>query len=238
MMMIIIYRSSYCISTSTKRSPGTSSQDGAAPSYTQTSLCAAGALLYYALRNRQQWYSGACLSEQFQVAPSWERLDGGCGDQLDIVTNTFYPISGVQEAEGLQDFFFVERDGNPSLPLTMFLFRNSASDGGVLILYHGQTSHHVAILRTARANDRRRHCRRPLGAGGMKPLWILQQKLLSPCWCSTAGRYFGSAVYRARFIDQWSHRLGALFIFEAAILPWRRSHILLWYFAREFLVEL
>jgi E3 ubiquitin-protein ligase synoviolin len=201
-------------------------------SYTQTSFCAAGALLYYALRTRQQWYLALVYlsSSKLALVVMGNALTAGAVTSFDIVTNTF--LSGLrrQEAEGLQDFFRWNVT-ETCLALTMFRSELSASTAvQFLILVTVKCLHHVAILRE-------QHVRMTEDAvvetnvGGMKLALIpLQHVKLLAMLVFLQLVDIMALQFTVQDLLTNGPTVSVLFAFEAAILlvaAW--SHILLWY---------
>jgi hypothetical protein len=202
-------------------------------SYTQTSFCAAGALLYYALRTRQQWYLALVYlsSSKLALVVMGNALTAGAVTSFDIVTNTFLSGLRVQEAEGLQDFFRWNVT-ETCLALTMFRSELSASTAvQFLILVTVKCLHHVAILREQHVRmTEDAIVETPLGRNIKLALIPLQHVKLLAMLVFMQLIDIMALQYTVQDLLTNGPTVSVLFAFEAAILlvaAW--SHILLWY---------
>jgi hypothetical protein len=203
-------------------------------SYTQTSFCAAGALLYYALRTRQQWYLALVYlsSSKLALVVMGNALTAGAVTGFDIITNTFLSGLRVQEAEGLQDFFRWNVT-ETCLALTMFRSELSAVTAvQFLILVTVKCLHHVAILREQHVRmTEDAVVETTFGAGGMKLALIpLQHVKLLAMLVFLQLVDIMALQFTVQDLLTNGPTVSVLFAFEAAILlvaAW--SHILLWY---------
>jgi E3 ubiquitin-protein ligase synoviolin len=203
-------------------------------SYTQTSFCAAGALLYYALRTRQQWYLALVYlsSSKLALVVMFNALTAGAVTSFDIVTNTFLSGLRLQEAEGLQDFFRWNVT-ETCLALTMFRSELSASTAvQFLILVTVKCLHHVAILREQHVRmTEDAIVETTFGIGGIKLALIpLQHVKLLAMLVFLQLVDIMALQFTVQDLLTNGPTVSVLFAFEAAILlvaAW--SHILLWY---------
>lgn len=118
-------------------------------SYTQTSLFAAIALLFYALRTRQQWYLALVYIRSSKAAYIilTNALIATCVGIFRTVTKTFLGGLRLHEAEGVGDFFRWNVT-ETCLALTMFRSELTVSNGILfLILVLAKCLHWVADLR-------------------------------------------------------------------------------------------
>jgi hypothetical protein len=118
-------------------------------SYTQTSLFAAVALLFYALRTRQQWYLALVYIRSSKAAYIilTNALIATCVGIFRTVTKTFLGGLRLHEAEGVGDFFRWNVT-ETCLALTMFRSELTVSNGILfLILVLAKCLHWVADLR-------------------------------------------------------------------------------------------
>lgn len=199
--------------------------------YVQTSFLAAGGLLYYALRTRQQWYlSMVYLSaSKFSLVVFGNAVVAGSLALFDTMTATLLGGLRLQEAEGLQDFV---RWNVTETCLALTMFRSELAVNTTLqflAIIWIKCLHQVVILRE-------NHLR------------LTEEALVASDWSPAiptmpAGHV---RVYVAlvvlQLVDLWIVQITAedllkrgpsvniLFAFEAAILlvsAW--SHILLFY---------
>jgi E3 ubiquitin-protein ligase synoviolin len=118
-------------------------------SYTQASLGAALALLWYALRTRQQWYLALVYirSSKFSYIVLANALVALCVGIFRGMTKTFLGGLRLHEAEGLGDFFRWNVT-ETCLALTMFRSELTVSNGILfLLLVLAKCLHWVADLR-------------------------------------------------------------------------------------------
>ena len=118
-------------------------------SYTQASLLAAVALLFYALRTRQQWYLALVYIRSSKAAYIilTNALIATCVGTFRTVTKTFLGGLRLHEAEGVGDFFRWNVT-ETCLALTMFRSELTVSNGILfLILVLAKCLHWVADLR-------------------------------------------------------------------------------------------
>lgn len=202
-------------------------------SYTKTSFCAAGALLFYALRTRQQWYLALVYlsSSKLALVVMGNALTAGAVTSFDIVTNTFLSGLRLQEAEGLQDFFRWNVT-ETCLALTMFRSELSASTGvQFLILVTVKCLHHVAILREQHVRMTEDAIVETTLGGGFKLALIpLQHVKLLAMLVFLQLVDIMALQFTVQDLLTNGPTVSVLFAFEAAILlvaAW--SHILLWY---------
>jgi len=118
-------------------------------SYTQASLCAAVALLLYALRTRQQWYLALVFIRSSKIAYIilGNALVALCVGIFKAITKIFLNGLRLHEAEGLGDFFRWHVT-ETCLALTMFRNELTVSNGILfLVLVLAKCLHWVANLR-------------------------------------------------------------------------------------------
>jgi hypothetical protein len=207
-------------------------------SYTQTSFGAAGALLYYALRTRQQWYLALVYlsSSKLALVVMGNGLTAGAVTAFEFCTSTFLSGLRVQEAEGLQDFFRWNVT-ETCLALTMFRSELSASTAvQFLILVTVKCLHHVAILREQHVRMTEDAVFETTwfqngGEGGIKLALIpLQHLKLLAMLVFLQLVDIMALQFTVQDLLTNGPTVSVLFAFEAAILlvaAW--SHILLWY---------
>jgi hypothetical protein len=202
-------------------------------SYTQTSFCLAGALLYYALRTRQQWYLALVYlsSSKLALVIMGNALTAGAVTTFDVVINTFLGGLRVQEAEGLQDFFRWNVT-ETCLALTMFRSELNASTAvQFLILITVKCLHHVAVLREQHVRMTQDAIVEMTIFGRFRLALIPLQhlKLLAMLVVLQSVDIF-ALQFTVQDLMTNGPTVSVLFAFEAAILlvaAW--SHILLWY---------
>lgn len=200
--------------------------------YTQMSFLAFGALLYYAMRTRQQWY----LAAIYLSSSKWAYLIAGnaCIASAVLVFDfaTTKLLQGglrVQEAEGLQDFFRWNVT-ETCLALTMFRSELTVTTSIYFVaLILVKCLHHVANMREA-------HLRMTQEA--------VVESELNPAVPAIPRQHCKLLAFLVilQIVDLWAVQytgldliangpsVSMLFAFEAAILlvsAW--SHLLLWH---------
>ena len=198
-------------------------------SYVQASLGAAVALIYYALRTRQQWY----LAIVYLSSSKWAYIVFGnaliatCMSVFSLLTRTFLNGLRLQEAEGLSDFFRWHVT-ETCLALTMFRSELDVRTGVLfLILVLGKCLHFVADARESTL--RMTEDAIVVGNGGWPAIPIPQVKLLLFMFLLQFLDVI-AVVHCGEDIVTRGPSVSILFAFEAAImLASVVSNILLWH---------